>query len=123
MHQPRTRYAFGMLDRGNYQFLGVGELNIRSEANKQGEVSYIVHPDFSGKGLATEMASMLIEYGFNKHKLHRIYATCDVRNVASSRVLKKNGMKKEGCLHEDLLVDDQWRDSYLYAILEQEWRR
>ncbi|MFZ0369997.1 MAG: GNAT family protein [Halobacillus sp.] len=98
-------------------------MNIKSEANKQGEISYIVHPGFPGKGLATELAGMLIEYGFNKHNLHRIYATCDVRNVASSRVLEKNAMKKEGCLHEDVLVDNQWRDSYLYAILEPEWRR
>ncbi|SFG16985.1 Protein N-acetyltransferase, RimJ/RimL family [Halobacillus alkaliphilus] len=121
LHQSRTRYAFGVLDRENHQFLGVGELNIRSKVNKQGELSYIVHPDFSGKGLATELAGMLIEYGFDKHHLHRIYATGDVRNVASYRVLEKNAMKKEGRLHEDLLVDNQWRDSYLYAILEQEW--
>ncbi|MGP4076749.1 GNAT family N-acetyltransferase [Halobacillus sp. K22] len=84
-------------------------------------VNQIIRDAF--KNLATELAGMLIEYGFVKHHLHRIYATCDVRNVASSRVLEKNAMKKEGRLHENLRVKNRWRDSFVYAILEQDWNK
>ncbi len=43
------------------------------------------------------------------------------RNVASSKVLEKTGMTKEGRMREDLLIRDGWRDSFLYSILVHEW--
>jgi RimJ/RimL family protein N-acetyltransferase len=50
--------------------------------------------------------------------LHRIFATCDPENVASARVLEKVGMQREGLMRQQMLVQERWRDSYLYAILE-----
>ena len=61
--------------------------------------------------------------GFGTLELHRIFATCDVRNVASARVLEKVGMRREGHLREDSCMRGQWRDSYVYGILEHEWSR
>ncbi|MGE7623855.1 GNAT family N-acetyltransferase [Viridibacillus sp. NPDC096237] len=65
--------------------------------------------------------AILIEFGFGTLNLHRIFATCDPRNVGSSKVLKKIGMTKEGRIREDLLLKDGWRDSLLYSIIEHEW--
>ncbi len=72
-------------------------------------------------GYATEVSKLLIEFGFETLNLHRIFATCDLRNVGSYKVLEKIGMTKEGRIREDLLLKDGWRDSLLYSILEQEW--
>jgi RimJ/RimL family protein N-acetyltransferase len=72
-------------------------------------------------GYATEVSKLLIEFGFETLNLHRIFATCDPRNVGSYKVLEKIGMTKEGRIREDLLLKDGWRDSLLYSILEQEW--
>jgi RimJ/RimL family protein N-acetyltransferase len=74
-------------------------------------------------GFATEVAKLLIEFGFRELNLHRIYATCDPRNIGSSKVLEKIGMSKEGRIREDLLIKDGWRDSLLFSILEQEWKK
>ena len=54
--------------------------------------------------------------------MHRIYATCDPRNVASSRVLGKLGMTREGRLRHTSLIRDGWRDSDVFSILDDEWR-
>jgi hypothetical protein len=54
--------------------------------------------------------------------MHRIYASCDQRNIASAHILEKLKMRKEGLRKENELLRGEWRDSYLYAILEQEWR-
>ena len=74
------------------------------------------------RGWATEAAGLLLRFGFNDLRLHRIAATCDPRNVASARVLEKIGMLYEGRLREALLIRDGWRDSSVYAILDREWR-
>jgi [ribosomal protein S5]-alanine N-acetyltransferase len=60
------------------------------------------------KGIATDVAKLLIDFGFKELNLHRIYATCDSRNIGSSKVLEKIGMIKEGRIHEDMLVKDDW---------------
>jgi RimJ/RimL family protein N-acetyltransferase len=53
--------------------------------------------------------------------LHRISATADIRNIASWRVLEKLGMRREAHFREHMRQREQWRDSFLYAILEREW--
>nr|WP_144924768.1 GNAT family protein [Paenibacillus bovis] len=117
--EPRTRFALAIVY--NESMIGTGELNIRDETNKVGEVAYVVHPDFWGKGIATEVATLLIDFGFKQINLHRIFATCDPRNIGSSKVLEKVGMTKEGRIREDMLIRDGWRDSLLYSVLEHEW--
>jgi len=96
----------------------VGSAELRLYAGRTGEITYIVHPDFWGRGIATSAARELVGQGFTTHGLHRIFATCDPRNEASGRVLVKAGMTYEGRMRETLLIRDGWRDSDLYAVLE-----
>ncbi|MFC0470315.1 GNAT family protein [Halalkalibacter kiskunsagensis] len=118
---PRTRFVFSIVNKENQRMIGVGEFNIRDFNNRTGEIAYIVNPNYWGNGFGTEVARLLVEFGFSEFKLHRIYATCDPRNIGSSRVLEKIGMTKEGRIREDLLIKEGWRDSLLYSVLEQEW--
>lgn len=121
--KPRTRFAFAVTMQGRSKVIGAGEISIRDTRNSSGEISYIVNPKYWGNGYATEAARLLTEIGFTKLNLHRIYATCDPRNIASSKVLEKVGMKYEGRMRDALLIRDGWRDSMLYSILENEWKQ
>jgi RimJ/RimL family protein N-acetyltransferase len=53
--------------------------------------------------------------------LHRIFATCDVRNAASFGLMEKLGMRREGCFTQDRQIKGEWRDTYLYAALASDW--
>lgn len=117
----RTRFVFAVIF--DEIMVGAGEINIRDFTNKAGEIAYIVNPDYWGKGIATEVAKLLLDFGFKELKLHRIYATCDPRNVGSTKVLEKVGMTKEGRIRDDLLIKDGWRDSFLFGLLEHEWNK
>lgn len=119
--EPRSRFVFAIILKESGEMIGAGEFNIRDYTNRVGEIGYIVNPKYWGMGFATEVAKLLITYGINDLNMHRIFATCDPINIASSRVLDKVGMIKEGRLRENLLIKDGWRDSLLYGILEQEW--
>jgi RimJ/RimL family protein N-acetyltransferase len=117
---PRTRFAFVVTIQEGSKIIGAGEVNIRDIRNLRGEISYIINPQFWRNGYATETARLLLHFGFTRLKLHRIYATCDPRNIASSKVLEKVGMKYEGRMRDTLLIRDGWRDSLIYSILEDE---
>lgn len=119
--KPRRRYALAI--EMNEAMVGTGEISIEDIHHQVGVIAYIVHPDYWGQGIATEVARLLIDFGFQALNLHRIYATCDCRNIGSAKVLEKAGMIKDGRLREHLWIKGGWRDSYLYSVLEQEWKR
>jgi RimJ/RimL family protein N-acetyltransferase len=119
-HQrPQTSFPHAVV--AGQEVIGLGDLHLRG--NGQGEIGYGIHPRAWARGLATDAARELLRIAFEEHGLHRVYATCDPRNVASARVLTKIGMTHEGRMRETVLIRDGWRDSDLFAILVHEWER
>ncbi|MEO8884233.1 MAG: GNAT family protein [Devosia sp.] len=101
----------------------IGEVTTiwRSVADRQGEVGYIFNPDFQHNGYATEAVRALITMSFGELDLHRIYARCDTRNVASFQLMERLGMRREAHFREHKLIRGTWDDQYIYAILQSEW--
>jgi len=118
---PRVRYAFAVTLPDAPRVIGIGELRVRDEKLRLADIGYVLHPDFWGHGLGTELGRALVSFGFETLKLHRIAATCDPRNLGSGRILQKSGMSYEGRLRQELWIRDGWRDRDLYAILDDEW--
>ncbi len=87
----------------------------------EGMLWFTMHPSYWGRGYATEAARGLVDFGFHELRLHRIWADCDPANVASSRVLAKLGMRREGHLRENAWIKGAWADSLIFAILDREW--
>jgi [ribosomal protein S5]-alanine N-acetyltransferase len=118
--QPRMNFTFAMVLKSEDKLIGGCGVYVSNPINREALLGYVLHRGYWGRGYATETASALVEFGFNKLKLHRIFATCDPKNVASVRVLEKVGMQKEGLLRENYLVRGKWRDSLLFAIIEND---
>lgn len=119
-HTPRQRFAYAA--RAGGEVVGMGELHVRSRRQRQGEITYAVHPAVWGQGVGTAIGSRLLARGFEDLGLHRLYATCDPRNRGSARVLAKLGMRWEGRHRHTALIRDGWRDSDVFGVLEDEWR-
>lgn len=102
----------------------IGELTLgwNSQEHQQGELGYIIHPDFAGNGYATEAARELLPLGFDWLGLHRIIGRCDGRNQASARVMERLGMRREAHFIQNECVKGEWTDELVYAILADEWR-
>lgn len=89
----------------------------------EGVIGYIVDPDFSGKGVASDLARGLLAAAFDHLGLRRVAASCNADNRASARVLEKAGMRREQHGIEDSWhAELGWVDGYQYAILAREWR-
>ena len=118
--QPRWTWDLAAHSRASSRVIGTVSITITRQSHREGEVGYVFHPDYWGHGYATEATLRLLAFGFGELKLHRIYATCDPKNRASTRVLEKAGMRYEGHLRDHLIQRGAWRDSLLYAILEED---
>ena len=119
--KPQTSYTFCLDLVDTKQFIGLIALNIGKPNYKTAEVWFKIHKDFWSKGYTTEALTKLIELGFNDLALHRIEAGCAVENIASSKVLEKVGMKKEGMKRKKLPIRGEWKDNYFYAILDEDF--
>ena len=95
----------------------VGTADLTLHGTSTGEIGYGVHPRLWGQGIATAAAREVLRLGFSEYGRHRMFGTCDPRNVASAAVMRKVGMRYEGRMRGTALIRDGWRDSDLYAIL------
>jgi RimJ/RimL family protein N-acetyltransferase/predicted acetyltransferase len=119
---PRTAYHLAVTLKTAGHLIGGCRIEIRNAASGAGDLGYVLGRLHWGQGYATEAARAVVGFGFESLALHRIWATCDVRNEASARVLEKLGMKREGHLRHDVRRKGEWRDSYLYGLLAPEWQ-
>jgi RimJ/RimL family protein N-acetyltransferase len=101
----------------------IGGIGLRLERQHQhAELGYWLGVPYWGRGYATEAAREVLRYGFEDLGLHRIFASHFKHNPASGTILKKLGMRYEGCQREHLRKWDQFVDSELYGILRREWQ-
>lgn len=120
---PRRTYEVAITDLGSGELIGSIRLGIRSELRLDASLGYFLRRDLWGRGLVTEAATLLVGFGFKELGLHRTWATCSTANVGSARVVEKLGMRREAHLRADVNIRGRWRDSYLYAVLANEWTR
>ena len=100
----------------------IGGIGMRiEEQHRHAELGYWLGVDYWGQGYATEAGREMIRYGFEQLDLHRIFATHFAHNPASGNILRKLGMRHEGCQREHLLKWGQFVDSEIYGLLRHEW--
>jgi len=81
----------------------------------EGELSFWIDPQQSGRGFATEAAQTVVDYGFGVLGLNRICGYHMVKNGASKRVLERLGMVQEGYLRERVRKRGVFEDVLLWA--------
>ena len=86
------------------------------------ELGYVLNPDYQGKGLMTEAARRVLQFGFSVLGLHRVECRYMVENEPSRQVMKRLGMSFEGVRRSSMLVKGLYRDIGYCAILANEFR-
>ncbi len=82
-----------LISKTDNQFIGVSGLHPFQYLNQAThEFGFILHQDYWGKGLATEIGDFWLKYAKSELHLNQIMATVSPNNLASKRVLEKLGM-------------------------------
>lgn len=77
--------------------------------------------EFWGQGLGTEAGKLMVNYGFKKLKLRRIYLAYIAYNIRGGKSYKKIGFKTEGRIREHRYRDGHWHDEIYMGILREEY--
>ncbi len=97
------------------------------DALRTWQLGFIFNPAYYGQGYATEACRRVLAYVFGELGAHRVEAACHPDNAPSWRLMERLGMRREahhrkdGFLRQTPAGKPIWSDSYVYAILEEEW--
>jgi ribosomal-protein-alanine N-acetyltransferase len=120
--QQKLAINWAMIKTADKQMIGyIGLVNIDAE-NDHAEIGYILLPEFQKNGFMHEAMQAVIDFSFEKLFVHRLSATVDPENMASSKVLEKCGFKLEGHLREHEIFEGRYLDSLIYGLLNREYR-
>ena len=94
-----------------------GGVGLRIEPDhRRAELGYWIGVPHWRMGYATEAAMAMVKYGFEILHLHRIFASHFANNLASARVLRKIGMRHEGCQRAHILKWGEFLDIEMYGM-------
>lgn len=102
---------------------GVTLSNIRRRAAQFVNLGYWMGQQYAGKGLMSEAVSLCLPFTFDTLDLHRIHAAFLPGNMASRRVLEKNGFVEEGFAENYLQINGRWEDHVLFGLTRERYER
>jgi RimJ/RimL family protein N-acetyltransferase len=87
------------------------------------ELGYRLHTAAWGRGLATEGSQALVDLGFQRLGVERVYAETMAVNVASRRVMEKVGMSLTRTFHADwpVRIPGDEHGDVEYTITRDQW--
>ena len=100
----------------------VGEVALRiRQPDEIAELGYNITRAHWGKGLGPEAARAVVDCGFTTYELAKVYATANLCNVQSQRVMEKLGMTREAVLRSHAKLRGELVDEVYYGILREDW--
>ncbi len=115
--QPRSRFQLVITLPVSGEVIGNCGIRLSAAGSHEAEIGYELAPDQWGRGYATEAVAAIIRFGFEELGVHRISAWLVADNVASARVLEKNGLRPEGRLRDKERYKGRYWDVLMYARL------
>ncbi|WP_296247107.1 GNAT family protein [uncultured Stenotrophomonas sp.] len=114
--------AWAIADADSDLLIGSSAIFHMDLAQARAEIGYSLHPDWQGRGLASEALQLVLGYVFNELGLRRIEADIDPRNLPSCRLVERFGFVREGLLRERWQVNGEICDSAIYGLLRQDFK-
>ena len=99
-------------------FAGVIEIRVGTSTV---DLGYALVRRWWRQGLMSEAVAAVVAWALAQPTIYRVWATCDIDNVASARLLERVGMEREGVLRRWLVhpnLSNAPRDALCYSIVK-----
>lgn len=90
--------------------------------NRSAEIAILIgEKGYHGKGIGIEVIKMVMNHGFVKMGLNRLYLGTAASNDSMREIAKKLGMKLEGARRQAIWINGYYDDVAEYGILKHEY--
>lgn len=115
--QPGTedQFSWVLTLRGSDRAIGMLGARVRGHMV---DIGYVLGRKHWGKGYMTEAVSGVTERLLSRPDIFRVWAVCDLENVASARILEKSNFEQEGILRRWVVLPNRSsepRDCFVYG--------
>lgn len=118
----KREFSFGIYDQQTKKLIGhISLYAVKKLPYSSAFVGYSMDEAYTGRGIATEAVTLVVQFAFRQLDLHRVEAYVAPSNLPSRRVIEKSGFVQEGLLRELLFINGKWIDHYMYAILKDDF--
>lgn len=114
LSRPIEGWRFAIVDDDGAIAGAINVTNVVRGAFHSANVGYFVSQHVNGRGLATSAVRDVCAFAFGSAGLHRLEAGTLLDNVASQRVLEKNGFERIGVARKYLQIAGAWQDHLLF---------
>ena len=119
---PQSERWFMVCIRGKKQPIGHGGIDDIDQHDKRGEIFFLIGDKTEwGKGYGTEIVQALVHYGFEKLKLHSLFASATITNTSSQKVLENAGFRKIGLRRGYNYINGKFIDEVLYDMTKKDY--
>ena len=113
---PRTYFAI--------EFSGelVGSIGLILQQDvyrKSAEIGYWIGEQYWGKGITSKAVKLIVDYGFSNLDIIRIFTGIFDFNIASQKVLIKNGFVNDGIFKNAIYKNGRLCDEIRFSITDQ----
>ena len=115
---PRSKYQLAVVSPSGEL---MGSCGIRIESPRHASIGCELGRQWHGVGAARDAGNALIEFGFVKLGLHRIYAETISENKAAIKLCQAFGMKIESERVNDRFFKGRMWNTIVLSISESEW--
>jgi len=116
----KDNYIFAMRNNHDNSFMGGIGLTLESEHNRA-EIGYWIAEPFWNKGFTSEAVKALLKFGFEHLQLNKIVAAYISTNIASGKIMIKNGMTKEGEFKNHDIKNGEYVTLVHYGLLKKNY--
>ncbi|MEM9053279.1 MAG: GNAT family protein [Bacteroidota bacterium] len=120
---PETWFQLVLSESSAGAIIGDIGVHFIDSGGFQCELGCTLGKDYQGKGYATEAMNAVIAYLFGTLRKHRIIGSVDPRNLPSIHLLERLRFRKEAHFKESILIDGEWVDDIVYAMLRSDWAK
>ncbi len=100
--EKKVRFVMAIRLKDSGVFIGhMGLKNGKLEKDGSIELYFGLSKKFWNKGYGTEALKATISFCFDKIEIHRIFAGCDIDNLASASIVETAGMIRESQWRKD----------------------
>ncbi|UII55324.1 GNAT family N-acetyltransferase [Cytobacillus spongiae] len=119
-YEQGKQIRWGITKKETNELIGTCGFHSIDRTHSKLEVGYDLHPDYWSLGIMSEAMHRIISYAFEEMDVNRIEAFYFPKNIASKRVLEKNGFQHEGILRKRFLHKGSYLDAVLTAKLKED---
>lgn len=122
LQNQNTNIVFAIIYSETKKHIGNVSLQGINWVSRSGEFAILLGAkDYWGKGIASQAMTLVMEYGFKRLNLHRIYCGTLEGNMAMRKLASRLKMREEGIRRDAIFKNGQYHNIYEFGVTYNEF--